>query len=603
MARIAVIDYDLCHPEKCGVPCIRFCPINKTKPYKAIELSETKQGKPIIYEDKCIACGICIKKCPFEAIHVVNLPVEVEEKLVHRFGVNEFKLYGLPIPVKDRIVGVLGPNGAGKTTAMRILSGFIVPNFGMLDEQLSKEEVIARFRGTQLYEYFEKLYSGRLKVIHKIQYIESLRQHLRHGTVKEWLKKYDERGIFRDVIEHLKMNSMISKEVNTLSGGELQKLAVAIALERNADVYILDEPTAYLDIRERLNLLHALDELKPKQSYVFIVDHDIMFLDYVADLIVIVYGIPGVYGYFSNPYAAKTGIDNYLKGFLPAENMKIRDEVITFRLHDARDEVAILNEVEIISWSQIHKRLDSFELVVEGGEVRKGEVIGIIGPNGIGKTTFIRILAGELKPDEGYVTSPLLNVSYKPQYLSIDKLRCESVEECVRNTNKEAFNENSWLYVEIVKRMGVDRILKKNVSTLSGGELQKLYVTLSLIREADVYLLDEPSSHIDVEDQLSIARVIKRVARLRRVPIFVVDHNILLIDYAVDKMMVFTGEPGVKGLGKAPTSVSRAFNEFLKDVSITVRRDPETGRPRINKPGSYLDRQQKLAGNYFYQNY
>jgi ATP-binding cassette subfamily E protein 1 len=600
MARIAVVNYDLCHPDKCGTPCIRFCPINKTKPYKAIELSTEKQGKPIIYEDKCIACGICVKKCPFGAIRIVNLPSEMEERLIHRFGINGFKLYGLPIPVKDRIVGILGPNGAGKTTAMRILSGFIEPNFGVLEKQLGKEEVLSRFRGTQLYEYFEKLYSGKLKVIHKVQYIESLQQYLKHGTVEEWLRKYDERGVFKDVVENLKMHSMISKDVRALSGGELQKLAVAVALERSSDVYIFDEPTAFLDIGERLNLLRALDELKPRQSYIFVVDHDIMFLDYVADLIVIVYGIPGVYGYFSNPYAAKTGIDNYLRGFLPAENMKIRDEAITFRFHDARNEVNILNEAEMISWSQIHKKLGAFELFVEEGEIKKGEVIGIIGPNGIGKTTFIRILAGELKPDTGYVTSSLLNVSYKPQYLNVDALKCEVIEECIRNENKEALTEDSWLYTEVIKRMGIDRILKKDVRTLSGGELQKLCVALALIREADVYLLDEPSSHIDVEDQLSVARVVRRIARLRKVPIFVVDHNTLLIDYAVDRMMVFVGTPGVRGFGRTPTSVSQAFNTFLREVGVTVRRDPDTGRPRINKPGSYLDRLQKLSGAYFY---
>lgn len=600
MSRVAVIDYELCNPDKCGIPCIRFCPVNKTKPYKAIELSKEKQGKPIIYEDKCIACGICVKKCPYGAIRIVNLPTEIEEKLVHRFGLNAFKLYGLPTPVKDRIVGVLGPNGAGKTTAMKILSGQIIPNFGVLDRPISKEEVLDRFRGTQLYNYFEKLYSNQLKVIHKIQQVELIKQHIKLGAVKEWLRKYDERGIINDVVELLGISYMLSKEVRSLSGGELQKFAVAVALERDADVYIFDEPTAFLDIRERLNLIRALDALRPKQSYVFVVDHDIMFLDYMADAIVIVYGVPGVYGYFSNPYPAKAGIDYYLKGFLPSENMRIRDEAITFKLHDTRDEVVVVDELEIISWSKIRKKLNGFELITEEGNVKKGEIIGIIGPNGIGKTTFIRILAGELKPDEGYTTSTMLKVSYKPQYLDAKSLECEFVEDCIKNFNKEALNENSWLFIEIVKRLGIDRLLKKRVEDLSGGELQKLFVSLTLIKDADAYLIDEPSTHIDVEDQLTIARVVKRVARMRKAPIFVVDHNILMIDYAVDRLMVFTGEPGIKGIGKTPMPVAQAFNEFLREVNITVRRDPETGRPRINKPGSYLDREQKQLGKYFY---
>lgn len=600
MKRIATIDYELCQPNKCGIPCIRFCPINKTRPYKAIELSPEKQGKPIIYEDKCIACGICVRKCPFEAIHIVNLPTEIEERIVHRYGINAFSLYGLPLPVENEIIGVLGPNGAGKTTAMRILSGFLIPNFGILNGEPSKEYVLERFRGTQFYDYFSKLYSGKIKVVYKVQYVEAIQAYVKHGTVHELLRKFDERGILKDVIDYLKLENMLSKEVKTLSGGELQKLAVAIALERDANAYIFDEPTAFLDIRERINLLKALTELKPKNSYIFVVDHDIMFLDYVADLIVIVYGIPAVFGYFSKTYPAKAGIDHYLKGFLPAENMRIRDEQITFRLHDTRENIVAVDESDIIFWSHLYKRLGGFELSVEEGKVKKGEVIGIIGPNAIGKTTFIRILAGELEPDKGYVTSPALKISYKPQYLSREGSKCAIVEECLKEVNKNALDEGNWLYIEVIKRLGVDRILKKEIENLSGGELQKFYIAKTLINEADVYLLDEPSSHIDVEDQLSVARAIKRVARNRKAPIFVIDHNILLIDYAVDRLMVFTGEPGVRGLGMAPSTVSKAFNIFLKEVGVTVRRDPETGRPRINKPGSYLDREQKALGQYFY---
>ena len=600
MGRIATIDYELCQPNKCGIPCIRFCPINKTRPYKAIELSSEKQGKPVIYEDKCIACGICVKKCPFKAIHIINIPTEMEEKIVHRYGINAFSLYGLPIPVENEVVGILGPNGAGKTTAMRILSGFLIPNFGILDKEPSKEYVLEKFRGTQLYDYFNKLYSGKIKVVYKIQYIEAIQAYVKQGIVYDLLKKFDERGILKEVIDYLNLGNMLSKNVKTLSGGELQKLAIAIALERDANTYIFDEPTAFLDVRERINLMKALTELRPRNCYIFIVDHDIMFLDYVADLIVITYGVPSVFGYFSKTYSAKAGIDYYLKGFLPVENMRIREEQITFKLHDTRDDVIAIGEGDVIFWSQLFKKLGDFELLVEEGKVKKGEVIGIIGPNATGKTTFIRILAGEIEPDKGYVTSPSLKISYKPQYLSRDSVNCTIVKECLKDVNKAALEESNWLYIEVIKRLGVDRILEKEIEKLSGGELQKFFVAKTLIKEADVYLLDEPSSHIDVEDQLSVARAIKRIARMRKTPVFVIDHNILLIDYAVDRLMVFRGEPGVKGFGMSPTVVSRAFNNFLKEVDITVRRDPETGRPRINKPGSYLDREQKTSGQYFY---
>ncbi|MEM4848407.1 MAG: ribosome biogenesis/translation initiation ATPase RLI, partial [Ignisphaera sp.] len=467
--------------------------------------------------------GICVKKCPFKAISIVNLPEEVEEKLIHRYGPNAFKLYGLPTPIKGKFIAVIGPNGAGKTTALKILSGSLIPNFGVFNSEPVKDYVLNRFKGTQLYTYFNDLYFNKLRVIHKIQYIEYIPKYVK-GDVKSILFKVDERKIFREIISLLNMERMVDKDISILSGGELQKLAIAATLAREGDVYIFDEPTSYLDVRERLALARALDELIPRTKYVIVVDHDLTFIDYVADLVVVTYGIPGVYGMFSNPYATNTGIDHYLKGYLPSENVRIRDEGITFRLHESRQDVeAELGEV-MCSWSTIKKHINGFELTVEPGEIRRGEVIGIVGPNSIGKTTFIRILAGELQPDEGYTTTAAFELSYKPQYLHRQMPDCITVEECLKKSNKEAFNENHWLYTEVITKLGVDKLLHKEISILSGGELQKFYIAYTLIKDADVYLLDEPSSHIDVEDQLTVSRVIKRTARIRKASIFVVDH-------------------------------------------------------------------------------
>ncbi len=602
MVRVAVIDYELCQPDKCGLPCIRFCPINRTRPYKAIEQSTERKGKPVIHEEFCIACGICIKKCPYNAIRIVNLPDEIEERLLHRYGPNAFKLYGLPVPVKGKVVGVIGRNGIGKTTAMRILSGELIPNLGDYTRKPETNRVLDKFRGTELYDYFSKLYSKGLKIVYKIQYIELIPRYLKQGDVVSVLRRIDERGLLKDVVDALSMRRMLNKSIRVLSGGELQKLAIAAALLRNGDVYIFDEPTSYLDIRERLRLAQVLGELLPRDSYVFIVEHDLTILDYVSDYIVVAFGVPGVYGMFSKLYATGSGINHYLEGYLPSENMRIRDEKITFSLHEARDETEYLAKIEspLVEWSTLRKKLDGFELEVFEGKAYRGEVIGIVGPNAIGKTTFIKILAGVIEPDEGFTTTTAFTISYKPQYIDRKLLPCTIVEECIEKVNKDSLNASHWLFHEVIRRLGIDRLRKKEVTTLSGGELQKLFVTLALIKDADVYLFDEPSAHIDVEDQLAVARAIKRVTRMRKAVSFIVEHNLLLIDYAVDRLIVFRGEPEKRGYGLAPNYVAQALNKFLEDLNVTFRRDPRTGRPRMNKPGSYLDRYQKSIGEYFY---
>lgn len=602
MVRVAIVDYDLCRPDKCGVPCVRFCPINRTRPYRAIELNPARNNKPVINETFCIACGICVKKCPYKAIKIVNLPDEVEKKLVHRYGPNAFKLYGLPTPIRGKVVGVLGRNGIGKTTAVKILSGEIIPNFGNYSTEPSKDLVLSKFRGTELYDYFQRLYSKEIRVVHKPQDIELIRKIAGKAVVKNILSRFDERGLAKDVIDLLYMDRVLDKKIAELSGGELQKLAIAIALCRDANVYVFDEPTSYLDIRERIRVATVIRDLIPRDAYAFVVEHDLVVLDYVSDNIVVGFGEPGVYGMFSKPYSTGSGINFYLEGYLPSENMRIRDEKIVFSLHEVREdaEYIIKTSAPLVEWSRLRKRLDSFVLDVEPGTAYQGEVIGILGPNAIGKTTFVKMLAGIMKPDEGYATAPMLRVSYKPQYLERRIPHCETVEECLAKVNKEALNPNSWLFHEVIKRLNIDRLLPRRVEELSGGELQKFYVSACLIKEADVYLLDEPSTHIDVEDQLSVARAIKRIARIRKAVVFVVDHNLVLLDYAVDRAIVFLGEPTRHGCAQSPKPVGEALNEFLKELNVTFRRDPRTGRPRMNKPGSYLDRYQKSINAYFY---
>lgn len=603
-ARLAVIDYDTCKPRKCSYECINVCPVNKSGRGIAIKAEKEKKGKPVIIEDVCIGCGLCVKACPFDAIFIVNLPSELEEQAVHRYGVNGFKLYRLPIPKDGKIIGIIGKNGTGKTTAIRILAGELKPNLGDPGREPDWDEVIKRFRGSELQTYLQKLADGKLRVAHKIQYVDLVPRYLK-GTVGGLLERADERGIVKDLAREVGLDKIWDRDIRKISGGELQKMLIIATLSKDADVYIFDEPSSYLDVKERMRMATLISqEVKPGKFFM-IIEHDLAVLDYVSEVTHILYGEPGAYGIVSSPYGTRVGINNFLEGYLPAENIRLRKEAIRFRkLSEATVAEATSGgrRWKYIEWTDLKVKRGDFVLEAEAGEIWSGEVIGIVGPNGIGKTTFIMTLAGKIEPVDGtIVLGGDFKVSYKPQYIGPEVFpEGLTVGDLLREANQEAVVPGSWLYLELVQKLRLNKLWDREARKLSGGEMQKLAVAISLAREADIYLLDEPSAYLDVEERLAVARAIRRVTETRGAAAFVVEHDILIIDFISDKLIPILGEPGYRGHVYKPTNLYDGMNIFLKDLGVTFRRDPSSGRPRANKPGSFLDRMQKSKGEYYY---
>ena len=602
--RLAVIDYESCKPKKCSYECINVCPVNRTGRAVAIEADQARRGKPVIYEDACIGCGLCVKACPFNAIFIVNLPAELEEDAIHRYGVNGFKLYRLPIPRDGKIVGLIGKNGTGKTTAVRVLLGEIKPNLGDPEREPEWDEIIRRFRGSELQTYFQKLANGELRTAHKIQHVDLVPRRVR-GTVGQLLERADERGIARELAEELGLNTIWNRDVRKLSGGELQKLLIAAVLSKDADVYVFDEPSSYLDVRERVRVARLINkEVRPGRFFL-VIEHDLAVLDYLSEYVHILYGEPGAYGIVSQPYGVRNGINHFLDGYLPAENIRLRKEPIRFRKSIEAEATPTEGEAhrkKLLEWTDLLVKRGSFTLKAEAGEIWSGEVIGIVGPNGIGKTTFLLTLVRKLEPSEGMVMElGEYTVSYKPQYVSPELFpKDTTVGELMRRVNPEAAVPGSWLYMELVKKLRLDKLWDRVPRKLSGGEMQKLAVAISLAREADIYFLDEPSAYLDVEERLTVARIIRRLTETREAASFVVEHDLLIIDFISDKLIPILGQPGIEGRAHKPSSLKKGMNIFLKDLGVTFRRDPQTGRPRINKEGSYLDRMQKAKGEYYF---
>ena len=590
--RVAVLDKELCQPKKCGLECIKYCPVNKSGADCIVLNEETKKAQ--IDEDICNGCGICVKVCPFDAITIVNLASELSTDKIHQYGINSFRLYKLPTPKKGEVVGLLGRNGMGKSTVVNILSGNLKPNLGNYSEPTEWDDVLKFYKGTELKSHFEEIKNGNIRASIKPQQVHNVVNAF-DGTGKDLLEKYDERGVSGELIKKLDLANSVEQNLNELSGGELQRLAVAVSASKDADFYFFDEPSSYNDVFQRTGVARVIHSLAELGKSVMVVEHDLTLLDYLSDYIEVLYGVPAAYGIVSNILSTKVGINAFLDGYLASENVRFRDKKFTFDASTATDEIQ-QGDI-IVSYPKLEKKYSTFSVSIEPGEVRKGDLLGVMGANALGKTTLMKMIAGVEKPDSGSIDKKI-KISYKPQYLTndidmevitmLDKANDGSIED---STEEE----------QIIEPLKIKKLYNKSMKNLSGGELQKVAVAICLLQKADLYALDEPSAFLDVEDRIAVGKFLQKFCRSFGKSAIVIDHDLQLMDLVSDSMVIFEGVSSVKGYATSPLPKIDAMNRFLKSLDITFRRDEKSRRPRVNKDGSRLDKDQKSNQNYYYK--
>jgi len=592
--RVAVLDKELCQPKKCGLECIKYCPVNKSGADCIILNEEIKKAQ--IDENICNGCGICVKVCPFDAITIINLATELATDKVHQYGINSFRLYKLPTPTKGEVVGLLGRNGMGKSTVINILSGNLKPNLGNYNEPPDWDNILKYYSGTELKSHFEKIKDGNIKASIKPQQVYNVAEVF-DGTTKDLLEKFDERGVSRELVKELGLTNSLENHLKELSGGELQRLAVAVTTSKDADFYFFDEPSSYNDVYQRTSVARVIHGLAKIGKSVMVVEHDLTLLDFLSDYIDVLYGEPAAYGIVSKVLSTKVGINVFLDGYLPNENVRFRDKKFTFDSSATSTENFQMGN-EIISYPLLEKKFPSFSVTIEPGKVSKGEVLGIMGANALGKTTFMKMIAGVEKPDSGEINKKI-KIAYKPQYLTndIDVEVVDLLEKANGGPIQGSTEEE-----QIIDPLKIKKLYNKSVKNLSGGELQKVAVVSCLLQKVDVYALDEPSAFLDVEDRIAIAKFIQRFVRSYKKSAIIIDHDLQLMDLISDSMVIFEGISGIEGHATSPLSKTDAMNRFLKSLGITFRRDEKSLRPRVNKNDSRLDKTQKDSGNFYYKN-
>ena len=509
------------------------------------------------------------------------------------------------MPRPGQVLGLVGTNGIGKSTALKILAGKMKPNLGKFDSPPDWSEILVYFRGGELQNYFTKILEDTMKATIKPQYVDHIPRAVR-GLVGDILRKKDERSesenwdCFEWATTEAELKHVLNREVGVLSGGELQRFAIAAVAVQSSDVYMFDEPSSYLDVKQRLTAAHMIRQLLEgnygSRRYILVVEHDLAVLDYLSDYVCIIYGTPGAYGVVTMPFSVRVGINAFLSGFVPTENMRFRQDALSFKVSE-RAEADIGGKNDVLrnySYPKMTKTQTKgksrFILHVEEGSFTDSEIIVLLGENGTGKTTFVRMLAGLLKSDEqvafeeqgmDYEASqagvPDLNVSYKPQKIS-PKFK-GTVRELLHKRIRDTYVHPQFAS-DVMKPLTMDNIIDNGVQNLSGGELQRLAICLALGTPADVYLVDEPSAYLDSEQRINCAKVIKRFIMHSKKTAFVVEHDFIMATYLADRVVVYSGRPGIEATANSPQGLLNGMNAFLKSLEVTFRRDPTNFRPR-----------------------
>ena len=228
-----------------------------------------------------------------------------------------------------------------------------------------------------------------------------------------------------------------------------------------------------------------------------------------------------------------------MDGFIPTENLRFREDSLSFKMVESAEEI-LLDKTRHYSYPAMTKTLGGFKLTVQAGSFTDSEIIVMLGENGTGKTTFIRLLAGDTPDIE--TDKPTLSVSLKPQ--TISPKFPGTVRMLLLKRIKAAFMHPQF-QTDVLKPMNLDNIIDQEVTTLSGGELQRVAIVLALGKDASVYLLDEPSSFLDSEQRIIASKVIKRFILHAKKTAFVIEHDFIMATYLADRVIVFEGKPAV----------------------------------------------------------
>ncbi|KZV80519.1 P-loop containing nucleoside triphosphate hydrolase protein [Exidia glandulosa HHB12029] len=466
---------------------------------------------------------------------------------------------------ESQVLSLVSTNGR---TAFKI----IAVNLGRYDDPPDWQEIIKYHRGSELQNYFTKVLEDNLKALNNPQYADHIPKAPRQP----------ERDNKEENVEALQLREGLTARFSSclVATRELQRFAIAMSCIR------------------KVNTAKVIRSLLTPDCYVIAVEHDLSVLDYLSDFVCCLYVKPSMYGVVTMPFSVREGINIFLDGFIPTENLRFREDSLSLKMVETAEEL-IVDKTRRYAYPSTTKTLGGFKLTVQAGEFTDSEIIVMLGENGTGKTTFVRLLAGDtpdVEVDKQSWAFSLKSQTISPKFPG-------TVRMLLLKQIKAAFMHPQF-NTDVMKPMAIEAIIDQDVKTLSGGELQRVAIVLCLGKpNVSLYLIDEPSSFLDSEQRIIASKVIKRFILHAKKTAFIIEHDFIMATYLADRVIVFEGQPAVTATATPPQTLLSGMNKFLSSLEITFRRVPTNYRPRVNKLNSVKDREQNVgvpSGNYFF---
>ncbi|MDD7277546.1 MAG: ABC-F family ATP-binding cassette domain-containing protein [Bacteroidales bacterium] len=515
---------------------------------------------------------------------------------------------------------LIAENGTGKTTLMRILVG---------KEEADGGKVV--FNGNVRVGYLEQLptfdpdctigdvvaegHTDIMRVIRR--YEDSLvnRVNLEEAMAEmDANQAWDYEMRLKQLLSTFEINDL-SQKIGTLSGGQVKRLALALVLLDNPDILFLDEPTNHLDMQ----MVEWLEDyLSQSNVTLFMVTHDRYFLDRVCNKILemyhgVVYTHKGNFDYYvrksrereENKRIAAEKAGQMVKRELEwiratpqARTGKSRARIDAF--FDLKEKAKMIRDNKeiqfgldmqrlggkILEMKAVSKRFDDQVVLNDFDYVfKKGERIGIIGKNGVGKSTFLNMITGSVAPDSGtIVTGETVVYGYYHQSgIVFDENK--SVLDTVREIAEVIHYGKDLVYTAdklLAHFMFPYSMHRQPVALLSGGEKRRLYLLTILIKNPNFLILDEPTNDLDILTLQKIEDFLKSYKGC----LIVVSHDRFFLDQTVDQLFVFEGDGSVKGF----MGNYSQYHEWLEDKNkeqhkqqIAEKSDPRENRPRASE--------------------